>query len=244
MKGSILTHLLYNTSVTVYRSPGCTAQHSHCIFLAGESSVTANESLLECIAALLEPSIAKENLPSFLIVSPAVKDWDAAYSPWPASIGDRHFDGQASDYFYQLQTEVLPQLKKMYSLSDHCLLSFAGYSLAGLAALYAMLHTTTFRCCASISGSLWYPGWTEYLEQHIKNIGSQSLVYLSLGKAEVKTRSALMQSNKVRTEYTEFLLAEHLSGSAVFFEWNNGNHFYEIPQRITKALLWILNTKN
>ena len=242
MKGSILTHLLYNTSVTVYRSPGYTAQHSHCIFLAGESSVTANESLLERIAALLEPSIAKENLPSFLIVSPAVKDWDAAYSPWPASIGDRHFDGQASDYFYQLQTEVLPQLKKLYSLPDHCLLSFAGYSLAGLTALYAMLHTTTFRCCASISGSLWYPGWTDYLENHICTIDSESHVYLSLGKAEVKTRSALMQSNKTCSEYTESLLKNRLGESSVLFEWNNGNHFFEIPQRITKALIWLLNS--
>ena len=42
----------------------------------------------------------------------------------------------------------------------------AGYSLAGLFALWAAWNSGYFRRVASVSGSLWYPGFTDYIRNN------------------------------------------------------------------------------
>ena len=87
---------------------------------------------------LLEPQLRRGILPPFAAVSVSPLQWDVAYSPWPAMLGERSFSGKADAYFSFLHTRVQPYLKAHYGCSDareHT--AFIGYSLAGVAALYA-----------------------------------------------------------------------------------------------------------
>ena len=56
----------------------------------------------------------------------------------------------------------------------------AGYSLAGLFAVYALYRTDVFARAASVSGSLWFPGFREYVFSHTP-LCRPDCVYFSLG---------------------------------------------------------------
>lgn len=55
-----------------------------------------------------------------------------------------------------------------------------GYSLAGLFALWSGFHTQTFSGVCSVSGSLWFDGFSEWMQAHMADF-KPGAVYLSLG---------------------------------------------------------------
>lgn len=61
----------------------------------------------------------------------------------------------------------------------------AGYSLAGLFALYAIYQTDVFTRVGCISGSLWFPGFLEYVFTH-ESKRRPGCLYFSLGDKEAK----------------------------------------------------------
>ena len=86
-------------------------------------------------------------------------DWNEMLSPWPAEKifkkGD-DFAGRADE----MLAWILSQEELTGSWEE---IIIAGYSLAGLFALYACTKTDRFTGCASVSGSLWFPGFAEYI---------------------------------------------------------------------------------
>lgn len=75
----------------------------------------------------------------------------------------------------------------------------AGYSLAGLFALYAMYRCDAFDRAAIISGSLWYPHFREFAAKH-EMPRRPDRIYLSLGDKEKKTRHPLLKTVQDNTE--------------------------------------------
>ena len=69
----------------------------------------------------------------------------------------------------------------------------AGYSLGGLFALYAAYHCDEFRRVASMSGSLWFPDFREYVLSH-DFANRPDRIYLSLGDKEAKTRNPVLKT--------------------------------------------------
>ena len=67
----------------------------------------------------------------------------------------------------------------------------------------------------------------------------ESIVYLSLGDREEKTRNSVMAQigNCIKEEYRCLLE----NGINCILEWNKGNHFKEADIRTAKAFAWILN---
>ena len=243
MKGSLQTQMLDGSAVSLYLPPqriSISANPLPCLYIAGQEQPAQSELLLEQIMQLLEPQLRRGILPPFAAVSVSPLQWDAAYSPWPAMLGERSFSGKADAYFSFLHTRVQPYLKAHYGCSDareHT--AFIGYSLAGVAALYAYFSHPFFGLCASVSGSLWYPAWIPYLQKTYQQ-AQAGKIYLSLGKAEVKTRSPLLRENQPCTEQTTALLSEVLGEENICFIWNNGNHSYEVPERHARAIQWLL----
>ena len=97
---------------------------------------------------------------SFVLVIIKVNNWSDELSPWPAEpvFGKHPFNGKGPDYLRQLEDLIIPELIK----EINCAISYkviAGYSLAGLFALYAGYNTDCFEKIVSASGSLWYPGF-------------------------------------------------------------------------------------
>ena len=54
----------------------------------------------------------------------------------------------------------------------------AGYSLAGLFALWSVYQTDLFDWAASISGSLWFDGFLEFMKANTPKV---KFIYFSLG---------------------------------------------------------------
>ena len=99
-----------------------------------------------------------------------------------------------------------------------------GYSLAGLFSLWAMTKTNGFARCASVSGALWFDGFTEYLSAH-PLLGRPEKVYLSLGDREEKAKNP----REIITK----------QGIPCLFELNPGGHFQDVLTRQKRAIRWM-----
>ena len=165
---------------------------------------------------------------SLLLV--AVDDWNKELSPWPAEKVFKKgepFAGEADETIKELIAILKPYQGKYRTMT------IAGYSLAGLFALYTCTKSDLFDQCLSASGSLWFPGWPEYLKEHPLHCRR---VYLSLGDTEKNTRNPIMANVEENTEQSRDLIAAY---AEVKLEMNPGNHFNDPPGRINKGIQWL-----
>ena len=166
-------------------------------------------------------------------------NWNHDMTPWycpPLSPKDTPCTGGADDYLMLLQEEIVPEsLKRVDGTPAH--ISIAGYSLAGLFALYALYHTDIFARAASMSGSLWFPDFKEYVFEHEMKRKPEK-IYLSLGDKEARTRNQYLKLVQENTES----IGEHFreAGIDVTFEMNPGNHFRDAELRSAKGILAIV----
>lgn len=167
-------------------------------------------------------------------------NWDHDLSPWhcpPIYKDDPPFTGGADEYLTLLLSEILPRSGELIkgAPSHVCI---AGYSLAGLFALYALYKCDVFDRAASISGSLWFPNFREYATGNsIKKLPDK--IYLSLGDREAGTRNRLLKTVRENTE----IITEHYRqlDIKVSFELNPGNHFKDAEIRSAKGIMAIIS---
>ena len=115
-------------------------------------------------------------------------DWNRDLSPWPApgAFGKgTDFAGKGGAFLTLLTEVLIPQGEKMMDFHPRRR-ALAGYSLAGLFALWSLTQTNCFQLAASMSGSLWYDGFLQLLEREPLVCPPQK-VYLSLGEKEKRT---------------------------------------------------------
>ena len=161
-------------------------------------------------------------------------NWNHDLSPWPTpNIGNNKYGfGGADGYIRKLTNEIMSGIRAKLGFEPE-FSAIAGYSLAGLFALYAAYRTDIFSRVASVSGSLWFPGFTEFAETN-KFAKNPDLIYLSLGDAEAKTRDKNLAPVRKNTEK----LAEIYKSQNIptIFELNPGNHFTETILRTAKGI--------
>lgn len=177
--------------------------------------------------------------PDFTLVAIGGLDWNRELSPWECDAITRDsepFGGGAEAFLGELTESIMPRVEAELGLRP-VWRGLAGYSLAGLFALWAATRCDLFSHVASVSGSLWFPGFTEYICEHPLS-GELRAVYLSLGKKEHKTPNRMMRSVKDATGEVERILRER--GLACIFELNPGNHFSEPDLRCARGILWLL----
>ena len=162
-------------------------------------------------------------------------DWNRDMTPWPCQPpykSGEPFGGGADEYLEALVSEIIP-CAKAHICGEPSKTCIAGYSLAGLFALYAAYRCDAFDRAASMSGSLWFPGFMEFAKEHDMKKAPEK-IYLSLGDKEAKTRNLLMQkvqeNTEARAEYYVRL------GIDVDFEMNPGNHFRDVDLRCAKGI--------
>ena len=110
----------------------------------------------------------------------------------------------------------------------------AGYSLAGLFGLYACTKTDLFDGCVSCSGSLWYPGFVQYLKE--SRVYAR-VIYLSFGTKEKNSRNPVLSKIEERTELVvHFLKQDHICT----LEMNPGSHFHDPDGRLQKGITWMM----
>ena len=162
-------------------------------------------------------------------------DWNREMTPWeaPALNQGQRFGGGAESFLASVLKAVESAVAELPEAPTDVYLM--GYSLGGLFALWAGTRTDVFSGVASVSGSLWYDGFTDYLAA---NPCLARRVYLSLGEKEPNARDARMQTVGERTLRAEAILREQ--GREVVFRWNNGGHFTEPIKRMDDALRWLI----
>ena len=159
------------------------------------------------------------------------------FTPWPAP-GIREgeaFTGEAGDYLGFLTERALPLLERDFrATAQPQRRGILGYSLGGLFALWAQRQGEVFRLAGSLSGSLWYPGWLGYMEQHPPRPGA--CVYLSLGDREELGGPPLLRTVGDCTRRAHAFYKER--GLDTTLEWNKGGHGKGVDTRWKKALRW------
>ena len=166
-------------------------------------------------------------------------DWNHDMSPWyiPSIYSkEKSFSDGADDYLRLLIDEILPKANEMIE-GEPGFTGIAGYSLAGLFAIYAMYKTDVFDKVASMSGSLWFYDFMEYCKRNdCRKLPDK--IYFSLGDKEANTSNPILKTVEDNTRE----LSEYFKniGSEVIFELNKGNHFTDTVLRSAKGIKAIL----
>lgn len=198
---------------------------------------------LQDIVDILEPHFEKECV-SFIIVNTETVNWNDDLTPWPAPALTKKtgaFGGQADAYLDVLVSAIKPYIDHHFNTKpepeDTTLM---GYSLGGLTALYALYKYGVFGKIGSLSGSLWYDNWLDFMASH-QPLNTAAKVYMSLGTKEQESKNVRMAAVGKCTEKAADILEGQLRDqSNLIFEWNDGGHFTEIPRRYCRALLWLM----
>lgn len=154
-------------------------------------------------------------------------DWNHDLSPWAAP----GFGGGACDFLRLLERELLPLAEGTlpFRVTDR---GIAGYSLAGLFAVYTMFQSNLFHRIGSVSGSLWFDGFNDYALTHSAAVPAP-FIYVSLGSREHRTPNARMRP--VRDCTLQFV--SHWQPQSVLrFETNPGGHFKNVTGRMARAV--------
>lgn len=178
--------------------------------------------------------------PPFTLAAIGNLEWNHDMTPWdsPAAFkSGEPFTGRADDYLRLLVGEILPRAEKDLA-GTPVRRGIAGYSLAGLFALYAIYQTDIFSRVGSISGSLWFPGLKQYILTH-KPKRPPDCIYFSLGDKESKTRNPILRSVRWNTEEIHDFYQS--MGVDTVFQLNPGNHDHRAEERTAAGIAWLLN---
>jgi predicted alpha/beta superfamily hydrolase len=181
---------------------------------------------------------------AFIAISVMSKDWNEDFTPWtapPLSRKSESFKGGAVSYLNTLENTIKLFIDENYKTKpEPSNTALIGYSLGGLTALYALYTTNVFGRIGSMSGSLWYDEWIEFMDSHMP-ANANSRVYMSLGKGEEHSRNQRMAKVGNCTREAALILEKQLNFKEnLTLEWNDGGHFSKTPNRFKKALLWLM----
>ena len=177
--------------------------------------------------------------PPFALAAISHLNWYQEMSPWvipPIAQGSPPCQGGADAYLAFLTHTVVPEVEKRLdgSISYHAI---AGYSLAGLFAVFALYRTGLFSKAASASGSFWFPGFVAFAAQNTM-VQKPACLYFSLGDREAKTANPLLKTVEVNTKKLETWYRD--SGIDTVYVSHEGNHFKNANLRMAQGIKWIL----
>ena len=205
----------------------------------------------------------------YLLAAFTVTDWNRELSPWEAEIPEigQSFGNGAEDTLRWILTAAMPYLEAGSGCQHAYYL--AGYSLAGLFALWGELVTRdqgTFAGAAGCSASMWFPGWLQWAASRIKEMSADtndvpqqkgrqtasddirisddalcgSAIYLSLGGKEHLTSNTFIAGIlDAMSSYEKLVSSDPLVRSHIL-EMNRGGHFSDPERRVAKGIAWLL----
>lgn len=177
--------------------------------------------------------------PPFTLVAVSDLEWNHDIAPWDSPPTFKNADpctGGADNYLRLLTEEIIPAAEKELGSVPRWH-GIAGYSLAGLFALYAIYQTDLFSRVGSMSGSLWFPGMKEYIFSHEPKRWPDRM-YFSLGDKESKTKNPILHTVRENTkEICPYYLRR---GIGTVFQLTPGNHFVQSVERTAAGIAWII----
>ena len=178
--------------------------------------------------------------PPFTLIAVSGLGWNHDMAPWDSQAVFKNgepFTGGADDCLRLLVEEIIPRAEKELP-GPPAWRGIAGYSLAGLFALYAIYQTDVFSRVGCMSGSLWFPGFKEYVLSHEPKRWPDC-IYFSLGDKEAKTRNPVLKTVQEKTEEIQTFYQN--KGIDTVFRLNPGNHFVQGIERTVAGIHWLLS---
>ena len=199
------------------------------------------------------------------LVNVGVDLWEENFSPWCAPrvfAKGPNFGNGAQKTLDTFINQVIPWAESELR-EPPAYRALVGYSLAGLFSLWAGVSqpgvsqqvargcqhdataphvdapATTFQRVGAVSGSFWFPGLLDYVDQQLRGgVVGLTHAYLSLGDREARTPNPQIMHVRENAE----LLASKLENAGITstFELNRGNHFQNVEGRMQKALNWLV----
>ena len=177
--------------------------------------------------------MAEEHSASMVVISGL--DWERELTPWKApGLKAGEFAGRAQSFLDILKGDIMVNVESSLRISRPKRF-IAGVSLSGLFALWASCRTQLFEGVASVSGSFWYDKFTEWFSTQEY---SSSRYYLSLGEKEKDGKNLRLAA--VEEETAKIMSTLQANEKEVIFEYNEGNHFGPLIERIEKAIINIM----
>ena len=163
-------------------------------------------------------------------------NWNDDLTPWPA-VGvfkkAKPFGGKAAAFLNKLTHEIIPETERDLGIED-AERTLLGVSLSGLFAVWAAFNTDAFANIISISGSLWYDGFVEWMKEQRPSPQLKKVCML-LGEKEKNAKEKRMATVEERSLAVADILKAK-SKAAVSFELVEGTHFSPIMPRLELAL--------
>ncbi len=163
-------------------------------------------------------------------------NWNDDLTPWPAAgvfKKAKPFGGKAATFLNKLTHEIIPETEKDLGI-DNAERTLLGVSLSGLFAVWAAFNTDAFANIISISGSLWYDGFVEWIKEQRPSPQLKKACML-LGEKEKNAKEKRMATVEERSLAVADILKEK-SQATVSFELVEGTHFSPIMPRLELAL--------
>ena len=162
-------------------------------------------------------------------------DWNNDLTPWPAEEvfkKAKPFGGHAAGFLDKLTHEIIPDAEIRLGIEE-AERTILGVSLSGLFAVWSMFETDTFTNIISISGSLWYDGFLEWMEEQTLSPGIKKVCML-LGEKEKHAKEKRMATVEDRTIAAAKILKEKTAAS-ITFEIVEGTHFSPLMPRLERV---------
>lgn len=162
-------------------------------------------------------------------------DWNDDLTPWAAKgvfKKAKPFGGHAAGFLDKLTHEIIPDTEKQLGVEE-AERTILGVSLSGLFAVWSMFETDVFSNIISISGSLWYDCFVDWMEEQTLSPSVRKICML-LGEKEKNAKDKRMAAVEEKTVAAANTLKEKTSAS-ITFELVEGTHFSPIMPRLERA---------
>ena len=170
---------------------------------------------------------------SFVVIEDV--NWNDDLTPWPAEgvfKKAKPFRGKAATFLNKLTNEIIPETERSMGI-ENAERTLLGVSLSGLFAVWSAFNTDAFTNTISISGSLWYDGFVEWMKEQTPSPQLKKVCML-LGEKEKNSKEKRMATVEERT-LTAANILKAKSQVSVLFELVEGTHFSPIMPRLERA---------
>ena len=170
---------------------------------------------------------------SFVVIEDV--NWNDDLTPWPAEgvfKKAKPFRGKAATFLNKLTNEIIPETERSMGI-ENAERTLLGVSLSGLFAVWSAFNTDAFTNIISISGSLWYDGFVEWMKEQTLSPQLKKVCML-LGEKEKNSKEKRMATVEKRT-LTAANILKAKSQVPVLFELVEGTHFSPIMPRLERA---------
>ena len=187
---------------------------------------------------------------NYVLIGISITDWNRYLSPWycPKLFGkdDNDFKGEGQTTFDWLINNCIPKIEKEILKIDNNIpikRYIGGYSLSALFSLWVFYSDKNkkekiFNGVCACSPSLWFLKWDDFIKN--KEANEDSIIYLSLGDKEGKTKNETFKKMKTGMDKMIEKVKNDKNVKKYIFEENKGGHYSDVELRMAKGFKWII----